>query len=147
MRMRIIRNNAEGFKGHPQTKQRELLLKIMRNTNRHVDAKELFKLAVKEDNSISPATVYRSLKLFKELELVNEQRLGQARCYYEIKHSREHQHLVCSKCGKVVDFDCPLKAMIKKVKDEKGFVVTRAEVFLEGYCSECGSGEEVKDGC
>jgi Fe2+ or Zn2+ uptake regulation protein len=37
--------------------------------------------------------------------------------------------------------------MIKKVKDEKGFVVTRAEVFLEGYCSECGSGEEVKDGC
>ena len=135
--MRINRNNLSTLQGHPQTRQRELLLKIMRKANRHVDAKELFTLAVNEDSSISPATVYRNLKLFKELELINEQRLGQSRCYYEIKNSHEHQHLVCNKCGKVVDFDCPLKAMIKKVKDEKGFIVTRAEVFLEGYCSEC----------
>ena len=138
MRMRINRNSTLSLQGHPQTRQRELLLKIMRKADRHVDAKELFQLAFSVDSSISPATVYRSLKLFKELDLIDEKRLGQSRCYYEVKHSPEHQHLVCSKCGKVVDFDCPLKAMIKKVRDEKGFVVTKAEVFLEGYCAQCG---------
>ncbi|HJX36076.1 MAG TPA: transcriptional repressor [Dehalococcoidales bacterium] len=137
MRMIINRNKTIDMKGHPHTRQRQILLQIIRETDRHIDAKELFKLAVNRDNSISAATVYRSLKLFKELELIDEKRLGQSRCYYEIKRSPQHQHLVCSGCGKVVDFNCPLSEMIKKVKDEKGFVVTKAEVFLEGYCSEC----------
>ena len=145
VRMRINRNKIAGMQGHPQTRQRQMLLDIIRTADRHIDAKELFKLAVNQDNSISTATVYRSLKLFKELELVDEKRLGQARCYYEIKHSSQHQHLVCSKCGKVVDFDCPLNEMITKVKRENGFTVTKAEVFLEGYCSEC-SRENEQDG-
>jgi Fur family ferric uptake transcriptional regulator len=135
--MRINRKYSTEMRGHPQTRQRQMLLEIIRTADRHIDAKELFKLAVSKDSSISAATVYRSLKLFKELELIDEKRLGQARCYYEIKHSSQHQHLVCSKCGKVVDFDCPLNEMIKKVKRDKGFIVTKAEVFLEGYCSEC----------
>jgi Fe2+ or Zn2+ uptake regulation protein len=42
----------------------------------------------------------------------------------------------------VVDFDCPLNEMIKKVKRDKGFIVTKAEVFLEGYCSECSRENE-----
>jgi Fur family ferric uptake transcriptional regulator len=138
MRMIINRNKINEMQGHPQTKQRQMLLEIIRNANRHIDAKELFTLAVNKDSSISPATVYRSLKLFKELELIDENRLGRSSCYYEAKGSPDHQHLVCSKCGKVVDFDCPLSKMIKKVKAEKGFVVTKAEVFLEGYCAECG---------
>jgi Fur family ferric uptake transcriptional regulator len=143
--MRINRNYSAEMRGHPQTRQRQMLLEIIRTADRHIDAKELFKLAVNQDNSISTATVYRSLKLFKELDLIDEKRLGQARCYYEIKHSSQHQHLVCSKCGKVVDFDCPLNEMIKKVKCDKGFIVTKAEVFLEGYCSEC-SQENEEDG-
>ena len=145
MRMRINRNYSTEMRGHAQTRQRQMLLEIIRTADRHIDAKELFKLAVNRDSSISTATVYRSLKLFKELELIDEKRLGQIRCYYEIKHSSQHQHLVCSKCGKVVDFDCPLNEMIKKVKRENGFTVTKAEVFLEGYCLEC-SRENEKNG-
>jgi Fur family ferric uptake transcriptional regulator len=137
MRMRINRNNVTEMKGHPQTRQRHLILDLIRTTNGHVDAKSLFKLAVDKDSSISPATVYRSLNLFKQLGLIDEKRLGQARCYYEAKHSPQHQHLVCSECGKVIDFDCPLSEMIEKVNHEHGFIVTRAEVYLEGRCAQC----------
>jgi Fe2+ or Zn2+ uptake regulation protein len=135
--MRINRNDVSEMQGHPQTRQRQILLEIIRDTNRHVDAKELFLLASSKDSSISPATVYRNLKLFKELEIITEKKLGKSSCYYELKGSANHQHLVCSKCGKVVDFDCPLSDMMQKVKEEKGFIVTKAEVYLEGYCANC----------
>jgi Fur family ferric uptake transcriptional regulator len=135
--MRINRNNGNEMRGHPQTKQRQMLLDIIRDSKRHVDAKELFQLAVSKDISISPATVYRNLKLFKELDLIDEKRLGRSRCYYEAKGSTEHQHLVCSRCGRVVDFECRLSEMMEKVKAEHGFVVTKAEVFFEGHCAEC----------
>jgi Fur family ferric uptake transcriptional regulator len=141
MRMRIIRNYSNEMQGHPQTRQRRLLLDIIREANGHIDAKELFKLAVNKDSSISPSTVYRSLNLFKHLGLIDEKRLGQARCHYEIRHSSQHQHLVCQECGKVIDFICPLSELVDRVKREQEFIVTRAEVYLEGYCSECSRKE------
>jgi Fur family ferric uptake transcriptional regulator len=142
MQMRLSRNNENEMQGHPQTKQRQLLLEIIREAEGHIDAKELFKLASDKDDSISHATVYRSLKLFKELGLVDEKRLGLAHCYYEVKGSSQHQHLVCHKCGKVIDFECPLSEMVDKVRREQGFAVTKAEVYLEGYCQSCGDAEE-----
>jgi Fe2+ or Zn2+ uptake regulation protein len=143
--MIINRIKKSEMQGRPQTRQRNLLLKIIRETNGHIDAKELFRLAVEKDDNISTATVYRSLHLFKELGLVDETRLGQARCSYEIKHAKAHQHLACSKCGKMVDFDCPLSEMIDKVKREQGFTVTKAELFLEGYCPKCTADKKGKD--
>jgi Fur family ferric uptake transcriptional regulator len=137
MRMIINHNSSNKIEGYPRTKQRQLLLELIRQANGHIDAKKLFELAVNKDSRISLATVYRSLSLFKQLELIDEKRLGQAHCYYEIKHSLQHQHLVCSRCGKVIDFNCPLSEMIRNVKQEKGFTVTKAEVYFEGYCSEC----------
>jgi Fe2+ or Zn2+ uptake regulation protein len=133
------------MQGHPQTRQRNLLLGLIREADGHIDAKELFRRAARKDKSISTATVYRSLNLFKGLGLIDEKRLGQACCYYEIKRSPQHQHLVCSRCGKVIDFDCPLSEMVDKVKSEHGFIVTKAEVYLEGYCSECAEEKEKEE--
>ena len=139
--MRLNLNNSSG-KLHPSmTRQRQLLLDIIRETNDHIDAKELLRRALEKDSSISHATVYRSLNLFTQLGIVESNRLGKAQCYYEIKHSPEHQHLVCQSCGKVIDFACPLKEMIGKVKKEHGFMVTKAEIYLEGYCSDCSEKE------
>ncbi len=139
VRMRVNRNTPPPMQGHPQTKQRQLLLEIIGQAEGHVDAKQLFNLAAARDASISPATVYRSLNLFKRLGLVEEQRLGQVRCYYDAKSQPRHQHLVCSGCGEVFDFACPLGEIMEKVKKEQGFTVTRAEVYLEGYCEKCSA--------
>jgi len=126
------------IKGHPLTNQRRLLLELLRDAEGHIDAKELYRRASTRDESISPATVYRSLNLFKELELVDEIRLGKIRCYYEIKQSSEHQHLVCQGCGKVMEFQNPyFQKLINAVQREHAFKITKAELYLEGYCPEC----------
>jgi len=137
--MRNIRNNAPGeIVGHPVTAQRRLLLDLIREVGGYIDAKEIYRRASSRDESISLATVYRGLRLFKELGLVDEIRLGEVRCYYEVKHSVEHQHLVCKCCGKVIEFSSPkIGKLVDKVRRAYSFNVTKAELYLEGYCQEC----------
>ncbi len=146
MKLRLSRNSENELGGHSKTHQRELLLEIIREADGHIDAKELFRRAIEKDISISHATVYRSLNLFKDLGLIDEQRWGHAQCYYEAKRSIEHQHLVCQRCGRVFDFACPMSEMVERVRRERGFVVTKAQVYLEGYCAECSEKEDGTDG-
>jgi len=136
-------NQALQMKGHLLTAQRRLLLELIHDCEGHVDAKELYQRARARDESIGPATVYRSLNLFKQLGLVDERRLGRMRCYYEIKQSRQHQHLLCQGCGKVIEFQNPhFQRLIKTVQREHGFKITKAELYLEGYCPNCGDKEK-----
>ena len=139
MRMRSIRNNTSGqMVGHPVTVQRRLLLDLIREAGGHIDVKEIYRRASRRDESISLATVYRSLRLFKELGLVDEIRLGELGCYYEIKQSVEHQHMVCKCCGKVMDFESPLiRKLVDEVQRAHSFNITKAELYLEGCCQEC----------
>ena len=133
------------IKGHLSTSQRRLLLELLGEAEEHIDAKELYRRASARDDSISPATVYRSLNLFKQLGLVDERRLGKMRCYYELKQPSEHQHLVCQGCGKVIEFESSLiRKLVDKVQLEHGFKVTKAELYLEGYCPECGEKEKTQ---
>ena len=132
------RKQNNPIQGHPLTNQRRLLLDILRDSEGHLNAKELYRRAVERDGSISQATVYRSLNLFKELGLIDEMRLGGIRCYYEIKQASNHQHLICQGCGKILEFQSPhFEKLIEAVRREHGFQVTKAELFLEGYCREC----------
>jgi len=129
--------------GHSMTAQRRLLLELLRDAEGHIDAKELYRRASARDQSIGPATVYRSLNLFKELGLVDEMRLGKVRCYYEIKQSPEHQHLVCQGCGKIIEFQNPhFQKLIEAVRREHRFNITKAELYLEGYCPDCEEKEK-----
>jgi Fur family ferric uptake transcriptional regulator len=144
LRMSRNRKNDNPIQGHPLTNQRRLLLELLRDTKGHIDAKELFRRASVRDESISQATVYRTLNLFKKLGLIDEMRLGKIRCYYEIKQSSEHQHLVCQGCGKVMEFSSPhFEKLVEAVRLEHNFKVTRAELYLEGYCPECDEKEKI----
>ena len=136
--MRNIRKFKKEIKGRPVTAQRQLLLTLIHKAGRHISAKELYRRASSKNQSISLATVYRSLQLFKELGLVEERRLGQVHCFYEMKESADHQHLVCRSCGKVIEFDSPLlQELIDKVQCDYAFDLIKIEVYLEGYCQEC----------
>ncbi|RLC71093.1 MAG: transcriptional repressor [Chloroflexi bacterium] len=138
--MRINRNQG---RKRPITPQRRLLLSIIQEAQGHLDAKELYRRAIERDPSISLATVYRSLRLFKEQGLIEERRLDRVRCYYEIKRSGEHQHLVCQSCGHVIEFDSPLiRKLIEEVEHRNNFSVNKVELYLEGYCQECQEGRD-----
>ena len=121
-----------------RTTQRELLLEIIRGADGHLDANELYRQARQRQPGISLSTVYRNLRLFKEMGLVEEHQLHGDRRHYENTPETGHHHLVCLGCGRVIEFRCPLTESIKdRFTQEQGFEVTEAEVRLAGYCPEC----------
>lgn len=141
MRMRNSRKITNEIKGRPLTAQRKLLLRLINKTGGHISAKELYRRASRKNESISLATVYRTLQLFKELGLVEERRLGQVYCHYEVKGSTDHQHLVCRSCGKVIEFESPLiSKLVEELRHEHGFSLTKIELYMEGYCRRCTKG-------
>ena len=134
--MQINRNQ---LKAKPVTPQRKLLLSVIQEAGRHLDAKELYHRASERDASISLATVYRNLRFFEEQGLIDERHFGHTRCCcYEMKRSGEHYHLVCRGCGHVIEFESPLiHKLVEEVQRKSDFYVTRVELCLEGYCHEC----------
>jgi Fur family ferric uptake transcriptional regulator len=135
--MRINRNQLQ-MKDRPFTPQRRLLLSVMRDAEKHLDAKELYRRASERNPNVSLATVYRNLRLFTEQGLINERHLGQAHCYYEMKRLGEHQHLVCEACGQVIEFESPLiHKLVAEVQRKNNFSVTKVELYLEGHCHKC----------
>jgi Fur family ferric uptake transcriptional regulator len=120
------------------TQQRQSILEVIKQADRHLDADEIYEQSRKRSPNISLSTVYRNLQLFKEQGLVEERQFGGVRRSYEmVPHSRHH-HIVCLGCGKVFEFICPSTEKIKsRLTREKGFQVTDVDVRFSGYCPAC----------
>lgn len=126
------------LKGHRLTGPRRLLLELIRQSHGHLDADELYHRARQREPRISLSTVYRNLRLFKRIGLIEERHFDEEHHHYEIKPAAEHYHLVCSRCGAVVEFESPLTHQMKEeVSREYGFVVTGGEIHLSGVCGRC----------
>jgi Fe2+ or Zn2+ uptake regulation protein len=131
------------LEGYILTPQRQLILESIRKSCKPIDAKELYRVASQKDQSISLATVYRSLSLFKQVGLIDEHRFAKSCWCYEVKKSLEHQHVLCKCCGKVIEFESPLIGeMVNKLQDEKGFIIDRVEVCMQGTCKDCRKNAE-----
>ena len=125
------------------TAQRTLLLDLIRRSEGHVDADELYRRARRRYPRISLSTVYRNLQLFKKLGLVEEHHFAEEHHHYEVKPTTEHQHLLCLNCGKVVEFACPLSHKFKKdIGKQYDFDITGVEVRMTGLCSSCRTRSE-----
>lgn len=125
-------------KGSRLTRQRLLLMDLVRQGGQHLDADELFRLAKQRLPRLSLSTVYRSLRHFKELGLVEELHFDEEHHHYESKPPGEHYHLLCQGCGQVVEFTSSLIPRLKReVGGEKGFQVREAQIHFSGVCSSC----------
>jgi Fe2+ or Zn2+ uptake regulation protein len=138
MRMRINRIYKDNSDGYVLTSQRQLLLDAIHKSNGPLNAKELYQMVSQKDKTISLATVYRTINLFKEMGIIDEHRFGK-NCYcYELKQSMEHQHVICKCCGKVVEFESPeITEIINNIRNEKGFSIEKVELCIQGVCREC----------
>jgi Fur family transcriptional regulator, ferric uptake regulator len=138
MRMSINRNYEDKSASYVLTPQRQLILKTIRNHTGMLDARELFKLVSQKDQSISLATVYRSLNLFKQRDLIDEHRMGKSRCCFELKKSMEHQRVMCKLCGKIIEFESPLILdLVQKLQSENNFFIDKVDMCIQGICGEC----------
>jgi len=124
------------LRGQRLTRQRALLLELLREGRGHWDADELYMRAKKRYSKISLSTVYRCLKLFKTLGLIHELHLKEEHHHYEGRAVKGHYHLVCLSCGKIMDFDSPeIQRMKEGIQRDKGFEVKGAEI--SGICPSC----------
>lgn len=120
------------------TPQRNLLLRVIKQSKGHLDAGEIYRLARQEDPTISLSTVYRNLNILKELGLISELHLDQEHHHYELKDASEHHHLICSSCGRVVEFDSSLVGeLVGQVSQRKDFLIERVHIDLVGLCAKC----------
>ncbi len=120
------------------TKQRALILDIIRQGEGHQDADEVYRQAREKEPRLSLATVSRSLQMFKKLGLIEEVHFDETHHHYEVKPSSEHHHLVCLNCGKVIEFRYPVSRYLKRnVAEAKEFEIVDTEVHMTGYCPRC----------
>lgn len=120
------------------TGQRSLLLRVIKESKGHLDAGEIYHLARREDPTISLSTVYRNLNMLKELGLISELHLDEEHHHYELRDATEHYHLICSSCGRVIEFDSPLVGeLVGQVSQRKDFLIERVHIDLVGLCAKC----------
>jgi len=119
------------------TKQREAILKVFLDVKGHITSEALHQRVRADYPNIGYTTVYRTMKLLCDAGLAMERHFDDGVTRYEIEHEH-HDHLVCVRCGKIVEFECQ---MIEKAQDEiverYGFRLLRHRHELYGHCPEC----------
>ena len=89
------------------------------------------------------ATVYRTIKLLKECGLADEQHFADGQTRYEsaTRDDQHHDHILCDRCGKIVEFaDDVLERLQEEIAVRLGFVLARHRMELYGICRECREG-------
>lgn len=97
----------------------------------------------RDERPVARATVYRTLELLQEHQLINRLDVGDGVARYESADpggAEHHHHLVCERCGELYPFDDPeLERAIIGLSERHGLRVTDHEVTLRGICPGCGS--------
>jgi len=132
-------------RGQRVTGERLALFDEIFSQHGHIDAEELLAAMKGRGLKISRATVYRNLDLLVAYGLARKQRLERNRFLYEHVHSgQQHDHLVCTGCGRVVEFISPgIAALQAEICRAHGFVASRHTLQISGLCNQC-AGEPAK---
>ncbi|HEX6594374.1 MAG TPA: Fur family transcriptional regulator [Bacillota bacterium] len=131
--------HAQSYKLTPQ---REATVKVLLEREEdHLSAEEIYLLVKEKAPEIGLATVYRTLELLLELEVVDKINFGDGVSRYDLrKEGAEHfhHHLVCIECGSVEEIVDDLLGEVEKiVESEWGFLVKDHRLTFHGLCKQC----------
>ena len=134
-------------KGLKVTNQRLLVLQMLaEHGDEHVTAEDIFELVKEDYPEIGLATIYRTVQLLLDMQLVDRIMLDDGCVRYEIGdfldeqegHRHHHHHLICTECGSVSAFrDDLLEDLEAYIEKETGFQVTDHELKFYGVCKKC----------
>ncbi|MBM4432392.1 MAG: transcriptional repressor [Chloroflexi bacterium] len=126
------------------SRQKETILKILKETNSHPTADWIYSEVRKEIPNVSLGTVYRNLRVLKQEGKVLELDLVGNVTRYDGNH-RNHDHFRCEKCGRVFDLNGAVDAgaleMDKKISKRTGFKVLYHRLEFRGFCKDCKSSD------
>lgn len=134
--------------GRRVTPQRLALLDVLRAQGGFLDAEALHRLANQRGEHLSLATVYRTLALFKEMQLVEGRLVGgeQDREEYRFRAPRETYTLTCKRCGAIVPVEPDIvDAFREEVTARLGVTVLSAHSCFVGYCAACTAALAAED--
>lgn len=126
--------------GYRNSSKRNAIINTFVTSKRHLNADELYDLVKKTHRRIGFVTVYRTLKLLAKCGFAREVDFKDGFTRYEINDDpyMQHDHLICVKCGAVIEFeDSEIKNLKEQASKQAGFkpIFHRLEIF--GICKQC----------
>ena len=123
-----------------QSKQREEIIKIFLEQKNHIDAESLYGIIKKRHPQIGYTTVYRTLKLLCDLDMAISHSFNKNMAFFEpiLDTDMHHDHLICTKCGKIEEFhNKEIESLQDKIAESYGFKITSHVLNMYGLCKEC----------
>jgi Fur family transcriptional regulator, peroxide stress response regulator len=130
----ILRQLKE--KGVRFTPQRQAILEFLLGTDTHPTADEIYHHVKAKFPGVSLGTIYNTLNMLRDHGHILELSYGDMSSRFD-GNPKNHYHVVCTECGKVVDFHRPLIEMEKEVEERTGFHITGHRMEFHGVCPEC----------
>lgn len=129
--------SVKGIQDLGLTKQREVVLRVIRDAEEHLTANEVFGAAKELLPSISFATVYNSLRYLKDAGHIAEIQFGNGASRFD-RVTHRHDHAICTKCGRLVDIEMEHpRELVQKAAKYSRFKPESLEFTLRGICPEC----------
>ena len=124
--------------GHRLTPQRLLIVSVLQESDTHLTAENIHERICEQYPFVNISTVYRTLEWLKKLGMVTETDMGEGSVCYHWAENGRHHHLICQKCGRVVDVDDSLPYSFKEaLLDRYGFEVDLSHLAFFGRCQSC----------
>jgi Fur family transcriptional regulator, peroxide stress response regulator len=134
-------------RGYRLTPQRLAVVRILAESREHPTAEKIYERVVADFPTTSLATVYKTLAVLKDVGEVLEIGFGEGGNRYDGAHPNPHPHLICTRCGKILDPDMEfLDGIPERVTRETGFRVADHRMDFFGLCAECQAAEEPASG-
>ncbi len=126
-------------KGLSRSKTRLTLFDLITNLTDHFEAEELLATIKKKNLDISRATLYRTLALFEEGGFIRKVQFTDRHSHFEVAFGDDHhEHLICSKCSKVIDFHRnSIDTSLNEIAQEHNFKPISHKIEIIGICYEC----------
>ena len=121
------------------TKQKQIILTILKETDRPMSINEIYAQVVIILPKIAKSTIYRNIDSLLSQNLIDKYHLNDNEVFYRIKaNSNEHKHVViCDGCKKVFDLpSCPIHAL-ENAMEEEGFIIRDHQIQINGICKAC----------
>ena len=120
------------------TLPRVKILSILQDPeNQHVSAEDVYKILLEQHEEIGLATVYRVLNQFDDAGIITRHHFEGGKSVFELTQKKHHDHLVCLKCGKVVEFeDDVIEDRQKNIAKSHNIKLTNHSLYLYGECND-----------
>jgi len=119
------------------TPQRVELVRLIAASERHPSAAQLYTQISAQFPTMSPATVYKTLALLKEMNQVIEIDLRDDR-HYDGNRPEPHSHLICMRCNKIMDGNLDIDySAIRRLEETSGYQIVHPQITFYGLCPDC----------